>query len=183
MKTANSIAYTHLQSTGVKWCIWRTQHPWFLLWSLFWHCRSSRNAGIRRTQSGLVHQWRRLNGGFSFRCHSLKKKMIWHSKVVRFLHQLFWWQLKDDYPAMKYFSRTCGGEEDVILKMLAGTWQVRRKEKRCRRMRDEKLSGGIKIDSGSCVWLQSHAFKLGQNCSCVREKSGSVLSFSAISTL
>lgn len=56
------------------------------------------------------------------------------------------------------------------------------KEERCRRTRDEKLSSGIKIDSGSCVWLQSHAFKLGQNCSCVREESSSVRSFSVNTT-
>lgn len=67
----NSLAHTHLQSTGVKWSIWWTQHPRFLLWRLFWTCRSSRDAGIRRTQSGSADQWRRLNGRFPFRCHSL----------------------------------------------------------------------------------------------------------------
>lgn len=86
---------THLQSIGIKRWIRRTQHPWFLLCNWFGSYWSSRT-GVRRTQSGLVHRWRRLlYGGFPFRCHSWTK--IEQSKLtVRSLHQLLRWMLEDD---------------------------------------------------------------------------------------
>lgn len=113
----NSLAYTHLQSTGVKWCICWTQHPRFLLWSLFWTCRSSRDAGIRRTQSGSAHQWRRLNRRFPFRCHSLNITLTIKSCQTPAPAALL-----KDYPAMKCVSKSCGwvwgGTWSVVLMML-----------------------------------------------------------------
>lgn len=97
--------WTHLQSAGIKWHIWGTQHPRFLLWKLFW---SFRGARVGRTKPGLAYRWwRLLNGGFSFRGHSWRKQK--GSKRVRmvtsaaaaaavrwsFFFFLFFFRLKD----------------------------------------------------------------------------------------